>query len=218
MSSRWVNQRAARASATRNIASLRNRRDHLSLRPENRESSRSGSLRRESPPERIAKRLAQQAAGQAQEKLRAQIDRRSAQAAEQINEQASDLRSVSEALRNQGKDGPAKAADRLAGYAERVGGYLSEKDSEALLADAEEFGRRRPWAAAAGGLALGVAASRFLKASSRQRYASQSRRQLPPPRPSAPSPDILDESPASTPRPSSAPPLPGAVAPIAPGV
>ena len=34
------------------------------------------------------------------------------------------------------------------------------------------FGRRQPWAVIAGGLALGFAASRFLKASSSRRYES----------------------------------------------
>jgi ElaB/YqjD/DUF883 family membrane-anchored ribosome-binding protein len=117
-----------------------------------------------------AQEKAQQAAGQAQDRLRDQLDRRSSQAAEQINSQASDLRSVGVTLREQGKDGPARAADQLAEYAERVGGYLREKDSHALLADAEDFGRRQPWAIAAGAMAVGFAASRFLKASSSRRY------------------------------------------------
>lgn len=165
-----------------------------------------------------AQQTAQEGVNQAQDKLREQIDQRSAQAAEQINEQASDLRSVSEALRDQGKDGPARAAARLADYAERVGGYLSDKDSHALLADAEEFGRRRPWAAAAGGLALGMAASRFLKASSRQRYSSQGAGQLPPPRPPMPARYPSGEPLGSTPRQPFASPVPGAVAPLTPGV
>jgi hypothetical protein len=117
-----------------------------------------------------AQEKAQQTAGQAQTKLREQLDQRSSQAASQINEQAADLRSVGDSLREQGKDGPANAADRLAQYAEKVGGYLQENDSHALLADAEDFGRQQPWAVAAVGLALGVTASRFLKASSSQRY------------------------------------------------
>jgi hypothetical protein len=117
-----------------------------------------------------AQQKAQQASGQVQEKLRERIDQRSSQAASQITEQASDLRSVGDSLRQQGKDGPAKAADQLAQYAEKVGVYLRERDSHALLADAEDFGRRQPWAVAAGGLALGLAASRFLKASSGRRY------------------------------------------------
>jgi hypothetical protein len=117
-----------------------------------------------------AQEKAQQAAGQLQDRLREQIDQRSSQAATQITEQASDLRSVGETLRDQGKDGPAKAADQLAQYAEKVGGYLRDKDSTALLSDAEDFGRRQPWAVAAGAMAAGFVASRFLKASSSQRY------------------------------------------------
>ena len=129
----------------------------------------------------LAQEKAQQAAGQVQDRLREQIDQRSSQAAEQIGEQSSDLRSVGESLRKEGKDGPAKAADRLAEYAEKVGDYLGDKDSHALLSDAEDFGRKQPWAVAAGGLVLGFAASRFLKASSSERYHSHpSRRQSAP--------------------------------------
>jgi len=120
-----------------------------------------------------AQEQAQQVAGQAKNRVREQIDQRSSQAGEQINQQAADLRSVSSSLREQGKDGPAAAADRLAEYAEKVGGYLSGHDSDRLLEDVEDFGRRQPWASAAGGLALGFAASRFLKASSSRRYSSR---------------------------------------------
>jgi len=95
-----------------------------------------------------AQNSAQHAAGQAQAKLREQLNQRSSQAATKITEQASDMRSVGEALRDQGKDGPARAADRIAGYAESIGGYLRDKDSDHLLADMEDFGRRQPWAIA----------------------------------------------------------------------
>lgn len=127
-----------------------------------------------------AQEKAQQAAGQAQDKVREQLDQRSTQLAKQVNGQASDLRSVSAALRDQGKDRPAEAVDRLAGYAEQAGSYLRDKDADAMLGDAEDFGRRKPAAVAAGALALGFAASRFLKASSRKRYSSARHvRQLP---------------------------------------
>jgi hypothetical protein len=163
-----------------------------------------------------AQEKAQAAAGQAKAKLRKQLDQRSSQMAEQINEQASDLRSVSGALRERGKDGPAKAADRLAEYAEKVGGYLRDKDSDTLLRDAEDFGRRQPAAVAAGGLVLGFLASRFLKSSSSQRYASRSGGQLPPPGPSAPPPaggrgrgvaGSRPPVPGTTPAPSGVPPV-----------
>lgn len=118
-----------------------------------------------------AQEQAQQVAGQARSRLREQLDQRSSQAADQITTQASDLRSVRDTLREQGKDGAANAAGKLADYAERVGGYLRDRDSDGLLTDAEDFGRRQPWAVAAGGVALGFAAARFLKASSGRRYA-----------------------------------------------
>ena len=120
-----------------------------------------------------AQERAHQAADQAKNRLREQLDQRSSQAAEKINEQASDFRAVSESLREQGKDGPASAADKLAEYAEKVGGYLRDRDSDALLSDAEDYGRRQPWTVVAGGLALGFAASRFLKASSGRRYSER---------------------------------------------
>ncbi len=158
-----------------------------------------------------AQEKAQAAAGQAQAKLREQLDQRSAQVAEQINDQASDLRSVSTALREQGKDGPANAADRLAEYAEKVGGYLRDKDSDALLRDAEDFGRRQPAAVAAGGLMVGFLASRFLKASSSQRYSSRGAGQLPPSRPGVPPRTAGPGSGIS----GSRPPVPGTVPPSA---
>jgi hypothetical protein len=146
--------------------------DH-SIVPESRAGVASEAQGKATEVAELAQEKAQQAAGQVRDTVRQQIDQRSAQAGSQISQQASDLRSVGESLREQGKEGPAKAAEQLAQYAEKVGGYLREKDSRALLADVEHFGRREPWALAAGGLAVGFAASRFLKASSGQRYRAR---------------------------------------------
>jgi hypothetical protein len=125
---------------------------------------------------------AQQAAGQARDRLRTEVDQRSTRAGEQVRSQASDLRSVGEQLRAQGKDEPARLADRAADHVEQVGSWLSESDADRILGDVEDFGRRQPWAVVAGGLALGFVASRFLKASSTERYQARgldSSRQLP---------------------------------------
>lgn len=119
------------------------------------------------------RRRARRAATQAKSKLREQLDQRSSQAAEQINQQASDLRAVSESLREQGKDGPANAAGKLAESTEKIAGYLRDKDSDALLADVEDFARRQPWAVGAGAMALGFVVSRLLKASSSKRYSAR---------------------------------------------
>ena len=133
-----------------------------------------------------AQEQAQQAAGQARDQLRTQIDQRSSQAGERVSSQAGDLRSVSEQLRQQGKEQPAKLADQAADRLERAGGWLTESDADRILGDVEDFARKNPWAVMAGGLALGFAASRVLKASSSERYQVRStsgyqpRRALPP--------------------------------------
>src|SRR3954463_2288736 len=121
-----------------------------------------------------AQEKARDAAGKAQETVRQQVDQRSTHAGEQVASTAQDLRSVGEELRKQGKDAPAKLADRAAEQTEKVGSYLKEKGPDEMLHDVEDFGRQRPWAVLAGGMALGVVAARFLKASSRDRYQQRS--------------------------------------------
>jgi hypothetical protein len=129
-----------------------------------------------------AQETAQQAAGQAKGRIREQVDQRSTEAGERVSGVAQDVRSVGEELRKQGKDQPAKLADQAAQRAEQVGHYLTRSDGDTILRDVEDFGRRQPWAVIAGGLALGFAASRFLKASSSRRYQAgryESSEQLP---------------------------------------
>jgi hypothetical protein len=121
-----------------------------------------------------AQEKAREAAGNAQESIRQQIDDRSTQAGERVGSTAQDLRSVGEELRKQGKDTPAKLADRAAEQTEKVGSYLKDNGPDQMLEDVEDFGRQRPWAVLAGGMAAGILAARFLKASSRSRYQQRS--------------------------------------------
>jgi ElaB/YqjD/DUF883 family membrane-anchored ribosome-binding protein len=135
-----------------------------------------------------AKEKAQAAAGQAKDKagsqLRSQVDQRSTDAGHRVDGLASDARAVGDSLRAQGRDQPAKLAEQAADRAERLGGYLKESDADRILADLEDFGRRQPWAVIAGGVAIGLVASRFLKASSIERY--EKRTSLQPREPVAP--------------------------------
>jgi hypothetical protein len=117
-----------------------------------------------------AKEKAQEGAQQAKRTVRDQVDQRSTQAGERVGSTAGDIRSVSEELRKQGKEQPAKLAEQAAQRAESLGDYLQRSDGDTILRDVEDFGRRQPWAVIAGGVALGFAASRFLKASSSRRY------------------------------------------------
>jgi hypothetical protein len=115
---------------------------------------------------------AREAADHARGRVRDQVDQRSTQLGEQVGSGVGDARSVAEQLRNQGKQTPARYVEQAADRAERLGGYLRESDGDQLLNDVEDFARRNPWAVALGGLALGFAASRLLKASSSNRYRS----------------------------------------------
>jgi hypothetical protein len=118
----------------------------------------------------VAQERARGAAGQTRSRLRDQVDQRSTRAGERLAGTAADVRSVAEELRRQDKDTPARLAEQAAGQTDRVADYLKGASGERILRDVEDFARRRPWAVAAGGLALGFTASRFLKASSSRRY------------------------------------------------
>jgi gas vesicle protein len=147
-----------------------------------------------------AQEKAQQAAGQARDQMRAQIDQRSTEAGQKVSAQGGDLRTVGDQLREQGKDGPAKLADQAADRVERAGSWLTEADADKILHDIEDMARKNPWAVVAGGVALGFAASRLLKASSSERYQARGGTTTPPdtttpdralPRPTQPG-DTLD--------------------------
>jgi hypothetical protein len=112
------------------------------------------------------------ALGQARGRLSDQVDQRSTEAGERIAGTAGDVRSIAQELRGQGKDTPANLAEQVADQADRVGDYLKGASGDRILRDVEDFARRQPMLVAAAGLALGFAASRFLKASSGRRYES----------------------------------------------
>jgi hypothetical protein len=110
------------------------------------------------------------ALGQARGRLSDQVDQRSTEAGGRIAGTAGDVRSIAQELRGQGKDTPANLAEQVADQADRVGDYLKGASGDRILRDVEDFARRQPMLVAAAGLALGFAASRFLKASSSRRY------------------------------------------------
>ena len=68
-----------------------------------------------------AQEKAQGAKQQAKSQLRDQLDRRSNDAGEKVSATATDIRSVGEHLRSQGKEQPAKLADQAAERAEKLG-------------------------------------------------------------------------------------------------
>ena len=153
---------------------------------------------------------AQQAAGQARDRVRDEVDTRSTQAGQQAETVANDVRSVGEHLRAEGKDKPAELADKAAARVADLGDYLKRSDGDAILRDVERFGRDKPWAVMAGGVVLGIAASRFLKASSSRRYHEQESSASLPARRADVDRDALPPVPAAAPAPVATTPVPGA--------
>lgn len=133
--------------------------------------------------------------------LRGQIGRRSGQAGQQLTATAADVRAVGDQLRERGNDGAARLADQAADRSERLASYLSDSDPDRILADVEDFARRQPWAVALGGLAVGFAASRMLKASSTRRSSARSQTAPPSGYDLPPIPEPVTEVPPATPAP-----------------
>jgi ElaB/YqjD/DUF883 family membrane-anchored ribosome-binding protein len=109
-------------------------------------------------------------------KLGETLDERTTQVGGQAQQMAVAMRQTGSHLRSQGESGNAQVAGLVEAAAARVedfGSYLQRTSGDRLLHDAEDFARRRPWAVAGIGLIAGLAASRFLKASSERRYDSR---------------------------------------------
>lgn len=123
-----------------------------------------------------AKDKAQEAGAQARSRVRDEVDRRSTEAGQQAGSTAQALREASSRLRDEGNEPIAKGLERVADGVERAGGWLRDSDGDSIVRDAEDFGRRNSLAVMAGGLVVGFAASRMLKASSRRRYESSASR------------------------------------------
>jgi ElaB/YqjD/DUF883 family membrane-anchored ribosome-binding protein len=112
---------------------------------------------------------------QSSARLRDQFDQRSTQAGSQVRSLAKALRHSGNELGNEGNRNASQLTTQAADRLERVGSYLEEKSGDELMREIETFARRRPWLLAGIGMMAGVAAARFMKASSEQRYGDYRR-------------------------------------------
>lgn len=119
-----------------------------------------------------AKDKAREAGSQVQDRAKDQLDGRSTQAGEQLQDKAESLHAVGDQMRERGDDTFAQVADRVAGWTEDAARYLREADANRMLSDVETYARRQPWAVAAGGVLLGFAASRVVRAGTDARRQS----------------------------------------------
>lgn len=117
---------------------------------------------------------AREVAGTAQDRVREQADTRSTQVGSTMSSVARAMRQAADELRGEGQHAPANAVHGVADRTDRLGGYLTDASGDQLLHDLEDLGRRQPWLVIAGGFMAGLAAARFLRASSSDRYAKRS--------------------------------------------
>jgi ElaB/YqjD/DUF883 family membrane-anchored ribosome-binding protein len=115
---------------------------------------------------------AQQASQKSAEYLRQQTEARASQASDELRAVTDALRRSGHALHADGKTSSATAVDTVTQGLERLSNYLGSTSGDRMLQDVEAFGRRRPWGMVGIGLGVGLVASRFLKASSSNRYTS----------------------------------------------
>jgi len=118
----------------------------------------------------VAQEKAAELREQGTARLRDQLDERSSHAGSQVRSVAEALRRGSSELQNEGNTNGAQLAGQAADRFDRFGSYLEEKSGDEFMRDIETFARRRPWMLAGLGMLAGIAAARFLKASSEQRY------------------------------------------------
>ena len=77
--------------------------------------------------------------GEAEFRIREQLDQRSTQAGEQVQSIGKVLQSGANQLRSEGKDMPAKVVEEVARRADDLGGYLQSAQADRILDDIERF-------------------------------------------------------------------------------
>jgi hypothetical protein len=114
--------------------------------------------------------------------LAKETQKRAADIADQLGSAGKAVSEASTKLREEGNTQAAEITDRIASKMDSVANYLDRTEPDELLRDLEDFGRKQTAVLIAGGLLLGLAGSRFLKASSARRLGTPETWGGPPPR------------------------------------
>jgi ElaB/YqjD/DUF883 family membrane-anchored ribosome-binding protein len=109
---------------------------------------------------------------QGKSQLSEQLDERTTQVGRQLSSLGQALRRSSSNLQAEGTNGAGvqRVVTTVADRVEQAGSYLERASGHELVDGAERFARRQPWLVAGVAAAVGMAASRLLKASSERRY------------------------------------------------
>src|SRR3954454_10524233 len=120
-----------------------------------------------------AQQTTQQATTATSRYVREQTETRSRQLAEELQNVAGALRRSSHQMHADGKADAQRSIEVVTERVEGLGRYLDSTGGDQMLRDLEAFGRRRPWGMIGLGIGVGLAASRFLKASSSRRSGAE---------------------------------------------
>jgi len=118
-----------------------------------------------------AKAYAKDMAGRAKEQGRAMFDEQKDTAAGTVDSAANAFRHTAQQLRGDGQAQTGQYVDMLADQLQSLGSRLRSKNLDALLRDAEDFGRRSPGTLLAGSMVAGFVLARFLKSSADRQHA-----------------------------------------------
>jgi hypothetical protein len=116
-----------------------------------------------------AQQKAKELTSQAQEQAKSAAETRKGQAVEGLEGIAQAFRQTGENLRTADQGAVADYSEQVANQIERFSSFLSERNVDQLLGDAEGYARSHPELFLGGAFALGLLVGRFIKSSGERR-------------------------------------------------
>ena len=159
----------------------RDRMDFNELTPEMEEQNKSTVGQVAEQVQQKAKELT----SEAQEQAKSAVETRKEQAVEGLEGIAQAFRQTGETLRTTEQGTVADYSEQVANQIERLSSFLSERNVDQLLGDAESYARSRPEIFLGGAFALGLLVGRFIKSSGERRGLARASSYQPPSYPQA---------------------------------
>jgi ElaB/YqjD/DUF883 family membrane-anchored ribosome-binding protein len=132
-----------------------------------------------------AQQKAKELTSQAQEQAKSAVETRKEQAVEGLEGIAQAFRQTGQNLRTAEQGAVANYSEQVANQIERLSSFLSERNVDQLLGDAESYARSRPEIFLGGAFALGLLVGRFIKSSGERRELARASYYQPPSYPQA---------------------------------
>jgi ElaB/YqjD/DUF883 family membrane-anchored ribosome-binding protein len=110
-----------------------------------------------------AKQTATETASSAGNMIRQRVDDQYHRLGQRLDDMIKSMNQAADSLDDSGSPGAGNLVHSATRQMERVSGYVQRTGAEDVLSDANQYARQHPWTVIVGGLAIGLAASRFLK-------------------------------------------------------